>query len=835
MFRRVLIALLTILLVLCIVAAISAPLTVRRSFPMITGEIQLTGLDGPVDIFRDKFGIPHIYATNPEDLFFTQGYVHAQDRFWQMDFWRHLGSGRLSEMFGESQLETDKFLRTLGWARVAQQELAVLDPTSQAILEAYAEGVNAYLADHLGSALSLEYAVLKLINADYQPEPWQPLNSLTWAKVMAWDLGGNMDDEIERATLLKTLTPAQVHEIIPSYPTDMPVIVPGFQVSAQDGASKASAQDYLDLLGLLSPAWEAVKNQVSGLETVAGPTSTGIGSNSWVISGQLTNSGTPILANDPHLGAQMPSIWYEVGLHCAPKGETCPYEVTGVSFAGAPGVIIGHNDHIAWGMTNVGPDVQDLYIEKINPANPDQYEVNGQWVDMQVVKETIQIGGGDPVELTVRYTRHGPIISETYLPEDFTETVGIELPSSYAIALRWTALETGNAFPAIWMFNRAKSWEDFRVAAAELAAPSQNLVYADVDGNIGYQTPGKIPIRASGDGSLPVPGWTDEFEWTGYIPFDEMPNTFNPPGGYVVTANNAVVEPSYPYLIALVWAYGYRAQHIVDMIESAPGPIDLAYVQKMQGDNKDLNAENLVPVLMGIPLGNAHLEASRQLLQGWDYQSQMDSAPAALFAVFWKNLLAATFHDDLPEDTWPKGGDRWFVAIKQLLDQPDSPWWDNHATSTIETRDAIISQAFAAAVEELESALGKDPAKWTWGDLHTLTLENQTLGQSGIAPIEALFNRGPFRTSGGDDIVNATGWDAATSYVVETLPSMRMIVDLGDLNNSLLIHTTGQSGHAYHPHYVDMTDLWRTIQYHPMLWERSQVEDQAEGHLHLAP
>jgi penicillin amidase len=271
------------------------------------------------------------------------------------------------------------------------------------------------------------------------------------------------------------------------------------------------------------------------------------------------------------------------------------------------------------------------------------------------------------------------------------------------------------------------------------------------------------------------------------------------------------------------------------MIESAPGPIDLAYVQRMQGDNKELNAEILLPVLMGIPLGDAHLEAIRQLLQDWDSQNQMDSAPAALFAVFWKNLLAATFHDDLPEDSWPKGGDRWFEAVKQLLDQPDSPWWDNRATSTIETRDAIFSQAFAAAVKELESSLGKDPTQWTWGDLHTLTLENQTLGQSGIAPIEAIFNRGPFRTAGGDDIVNATGWDASASYQIESLPSMRMIVDLGDLNDSLLIHTTGQSGHAYHPHYVDMTDLWRKIQYHPMLWERSQVEDQAEGHLRLVP
>ena len=832
--RYILIGVLGVVLALGIILALLAFVNVRRSFPTVNGEIRPSGLDGPVEVIRDSYGVPHIYAGSQHDLFFAQGYVHAQDRFWQMDFWRHIGSGRLSEMFGESQVDTDRFLRTMGWARIAQQELQVLDQNSLDILQAYAEGVNAYLADHQGSALSLEYAVLKLTNSAYRPEAWEPLHSLTWAKVMAWDLGGNMGSEIERVILMKTLTQEQIEQITPAYPADMPVIVPGFQVSA-GGDGSGSAQDMPAYLADATPALQALGRQLDGLTDLLGHRVAGLGSNNWVLAGERTSSGAPILANDPHLAAQMPAIWYQVGLHCTPKGQACPFEVAGFSFAGAPGVIIGHNDRIAWGMTNVEPDVQDLYIEKVNPANPNQYEVNGQWVDMQLAQETIQVAGGEPVAFTTRYTRHGPVVSETYLPEDFSQQAGIDLPESYVVSLRWTALEPGFTFPSIWKLDIAQDWEQFRAALIDFQAPSQNFVYADVDGNIGYQMPGNIPIRVSGDGSLPVPGWTDKQEWSGYIPFEQLPYAYNPPQGYIVTANNAVVGPDYPFLISTEYDLGYRARRIIEMIENAPGPIDLAYVQQMQGDDKDPIAETLIPVLMQVSLATEEQKQARQLFEGWDYQAHMDSPAAALFEVFWKNLLALTFQDDLPEESWPGGGSRWFVVVEQLIEQPDSPWWDIKTTSPVETRDQVFQEAFISALDELITAQGKNPQRWNWGDLHTLTLENQTLGQSGIAPVEAIFNRGPFRTNGGADIVNATGWDAAASYVVRTVPSMRMIADLGNLANSLAIHTTGQSGHAYHRHYVDMTDRWRDIQYNPMLWEKSQIESQAEGRLRLVP
>ena len=819
-----------------------------QSFPQIDGEIPIAGLDAPVDIYRDSMGIPHIYASTGHDLFFAQGYVHAQDRFWQMDVSRHIGSGRLSEMFGKGQLDNDSFLRTLGWARVAQEELKLLSPEDLAVLQAYSDGVNAYLNDHTSAQLSLEYSILGLLTRGYKPEPWQPLHSITWGKAMAWDLGkSRLTSEVQRAILSKTLTAEQLAELYPPYPNENPYIVNDFTIGVTLPTGTVQLAQAPDVSALLT----AVSEKQKGLDEVLGPGSDNIGSNNWVIGGALTATGKPLLANDMHLDQQIPSIWYEVSLQCRPVSEKCPLEVTGFSFAGVPGIIAGHNQRIAWGFTNVGPDVIDLYIEKINPDNPNQYEVNGKWVDMTLVEESINVAGRDePVKLTVRYTRNGPIASDTYGPlkqqrdddePNFTQKAGIELPASYAMSLRWTALEPNHVFNAIFGINRASNWDEFRRAAADFAAPSQNMVYADVDGNIGYQTPGWIPIRKEGhDGSLPVPGWTDDFQWQGYIPFDELPRTFNPQAGFIATANNAIIGPEYPYLITTDFDRGYRARRITDLIANASAPITIDTIKAIHGDNQDLSADFLIPALLEVDLGNDHLEETRGLLTAWDHQLNMDSAPGALYTSFFYHLLAHTFRDDLPKDYWPNGNARWVLVLKNLVAQPNSPWWDDKTTSdSVEVRDDIMRLAFADAVSELEKHFGSDTAKWNWGDLHTLTLTNSTLGKSGVPPIEALLNRGPFRTSGGNIMVNATGWDASkeapVAYTVVSYPSERAIYDLSDFNNSIAIHTSGESGHAYHPHYVDMTPLWANIQYFPMWWNQESVVEDAEGYLVLKP
>ncbi len=813
-----------------------------KSFPQIDGEIKLTGLDGTVDIYRDQMGIPNIYADSQHDLFFAQGYVHAQDRFWQMDFWRHIGAGRVAEMFN-SQVDTDKVLRTFGWTEIAEQEYDALDPEFKAMVNSYTEGVNAYLKDHDKEALSLEYSILGLLNAGYTIEPWTPSNTLTWGKMLAYDLRGNMDEEIKRAILLKTLTPEQVDELFPAYPADHPVIVNKIGDGTSTSVPTKSIASQIPDENLAT-----LYKNVTLLDEMMGPFDNSVGSNSWVVAGSRTTTGKPLLANDPHLAIQMPSIWYQIGLHCRIKSVECPYEVAGFSMAGVPGVIIGHNDHIAWGFTNVGPDVMDLYIEKINPENPNQYEVNGKWVDFEIRKETIKVAGGDPIQMDVRISRHGPIISEVWGtlkdvgdPEDkefvpFKDKAGIELPAQYAIALKWTAFTISSSFVAPWKVNTAENFEQFREAARTAKVPSQNLVYADIDGNIGYQMPGDIPIRKNGDGTLPVPGWTDDYEWTGYIPFDELPYTYNPVEGYIATANNQVPPRDYPYLISTDFDLGYRANRIVNMIENAPGKIDIAYMQKMQGDNYDGGAQYILPHLLEMKFDASNLNDGLATLKNWDYQASADSSPAAIYEVFWKNLLADTFNDDLPEKYFPNGGDTWFEVTRKIVDEPNSFWWDDKTTADkVETRDDIFAGSFKKAIAELEDTLGKDQSKWMWGGLHTSTFENGTLGKSGIFLIEDLFNRGPFPTSGGKGIVNATSWNSILGYEVTNVPSMRMIVDMSNLNNSVTVHTTGQSGHAYHKHYIDMAELWTGIQYYPMWWDQGSVTTNTEGHLVLTP
>jgi penicillin amidase len=811
---RILLVLLVVVLVVGLIGFGYVFVTVRRSWPRTNGKVQVDGLQAETTVARDSWGVPHVYASNSHDLFFTQGYVHAQDRFWQMEFWRRIGSGRLSEILGESTLEDDRFIRTLGWHRVAAEELARLDAETQAVLEAYAEGVNAYISTHR-RRLGLEFTVLGLSGARFDPEPWTPLNTITWAKVMAWDLGGNREDELLRAQIAARLGTPAVGALMPPYPDDYPVIVSH---------------------PLTGATLEAVPEAAFDLHPLG--TGDDIGSNNWVIAGDRTETGMPLLANDPHLGIQMPSIWYEIGLHCEPVGPDCPYNVVGASFASTPGVIIGHNDHIAWGVTNLGPDVQDHFIERVNPENPNQYEYQGEWLDMEIVREEITIAGEEePVVVNVRITRHGPVINDVAGGTEDEWALGWQ-----PLAFSWTALQPGTLMHSVLLLDRASNWEEFREALSYWDVPSQNFVYADVEGNIGYQAPGRIPIRASGDGSMPVPGWTDEYEWVDYIPFDELPRAFNPPEGYIVTANNAVVGPDYPYFLSMDWSPGYRARRIVELIE-AESSLSLADIQIMQGDNSPVWAQDVLPYLLVLPAtgpgprssDTARLAEALELLRAWDRRAVRDSAGAALFEAFRLHLIDLTFGDELGEQLLGKARGSATEALVDLLADETSPWFDDVTTPEVETRDEILLRALEEAVEELTETLGRGMDRWRWDDLHTATFDNQSLGHCGTKSIEAIFNRGPVPVDGTRATVNNTGYSLESPYGVETVPSYRQIVDLEDLTRSVSMHTTGQSGHPYHPHYDDMIDPWRNIEYHPMLWERTDVEGDAEGVLVLRP
>jgi penicillin G amidase len=400
--------------------------------------------------------------------------------------------------------------------------------------------------------------------------------------------------------------------------------------------------------------------------------------------------------------------------------------------------------------------------------------------------------------------------------------------------LRWTALDPGRTADAIFQLNRASNWSDFRAAAALFEVPAQNLIFADVDGNIGYQSPGKVPIRGNGDGTWPAPGWDPSYDWKGYLPFAELPTVFNPDDGWIVTANQAVVGPRYQNLLTHDWSYGYRSQRIMDMIRArttagASAKVSAEDIRQMQFDNRNGFAPTLVPVIRKVaPPGPLNL------FDNWDFQQSESSAPAALYNAFWRHLLTRTF-DELPADRQPNGGDRWWEVVRPLLDQPNSPWWDDKSTPAVETLNDTFTAAMKDAVAELTARLGDDPAAWRWGDLHTLELTNATFGTSGIAPIEWLFNRGPKGTSGGGAIVNATGWNASKGYEVDAVPSMRMIVDMSNLDASRWVQLTGNSGHAFHPNYDDQFELWRTGQNLPMPWSRSTIKSQSHATLTLTP
>jgi penicillin G amidase len=840
-----------VLLLLVVALTTFGAWTVRRSFPQTSGTIALTGLVGTVDVRRDDRGVPQIYADNPDDLFFAQGYVHAQDRFWEMDVRRHITAGRLSELFGSSQVDTDTFLRVSGWRYVAEQEYALLSAETKRNLTAYAKGVNAYLADHSGAAVSLEYAVLGLQHPGYVIEPWTPVDSIAWLKAMAWDLRGNMQSEIARAVISAKVGVQRTAQLFPPYPFSRhrPIVNVGTVVDGVFSGDAGPSASPLPTVGSRFPALPAAATDaltrtgtgLGALESVLGLWTSELGSNSWAVSGAHTVTGKPLLANDPHLAPMMPSIWYQMGLHCRVVAAACPYDVAGFTFSGLPGVVIGHNAKIGWGFTNLGADVTDLVLEKVDG---DRYLVGADSRPITTRTETIKVAGGSDVAVTVRSTADGPLVSDASTE---LATVGRTAPADgaapprgdgYAVALHWTALTPGRTMDALTDLDVASSWEDFRHAASEFEVPAQNMLFASVDGEIGYQTPGRIPTRAGYDGTYPALGWDPVQRWTGFVPFPALPTLRNPPEGWIVTANNAAIGVSYTYPLTQDWSYGARSQRITDLLTLATAgenKVTADQMRAIQSDTWNENAAFLVPRITKAAVPD-RVSSALALLDGWDYRQPTDSAAAAYFNSFWSHLLLDTFGDEVPHDYLPDAGDRWFTVVRTLWNQPMDPWWDDVSTpGKVETRDDAVARALTEASDELSARLGADPTSWRWGDLHTLLVRNQTLGTSGIAPIEAIFNRGPVQTAGGSSIVDANGWTPSKGYEVDSVPSMRMLLDFSDFDASTWVNLTGASGHAYDRNYADQLDAWQSGQTFPFPFTEPAVLVATRQTLTLTP
>ncbi|MHB9090990.1 MAG: penicillin acylase family protein, partial [Chloroflexota bacterium] len=639
----------------------------RRALPTESGAETVAGLHGTVEVLRDAEGVPHIYAQNDDDLFFAQGYVTAQDRLWQLEFNRRLVWGRLSELVGPQALEADQLFRLFGLGRAAADEELTLDGEARRALLAYGAGVNAYVSNH---PLPLEF---HLLFTGF--EPWRPVDSLAWAKMLAWQLSGNAGSELLRAELVAKFGAKAAAELMPSIPAGVV-------------ARTAPEVDYTTLGGSVRERFERVIGLVR-------PPSDELGSNNWAISGRRTASGRPILANDPHLGVQLPPVWYEV--HLVGGG----YDVAGFSLPGIPGVIIGHNQRIAWAVTNAGPDVQDFFVERRHPEDPSLFLFLGQWEEAKVVREEVRVRGWrDPVRLTIPYTRHGPVLNA-------------DTPEEPPLALQWTALRPSRMGASVLRLNRARNWGEFREALREFDVPSQNFLYADVDGNIGHQVPGLIPIRAKGDGLLPVPGWTGEYEWTGYVPYAELPSRFNPPEGYLATANNRVVDGSYPYLFTYEWAPPFRVERISQWLAES-SDFTAAKAGALQQDVHSLFAAWLVPRVLAVgdrALGgafgpvDARTAAALAVLRAWNGNVAVDSPGASVYAVFYNRLIRNVFGDALGQDLAKRylaGSRAHTLALMGKWEDGqggDHLGFGDTATSGAETRDEVVWRSLSETAE----------------------------------------------------------------------------------------------------------------------------------------
>ena len=764
----------------------------RRPVPRTKGRLTLKGLQSPVEIIRDRWGVPHIYASNLRDLFFTVGYAQAQDRLWQMDFNRRMASGRLSEVLGEATLEVDRLIRRIGFRRAAERDWLAAGEEEKAMMEAFAAGVDAYIER---GRLPLEFTLLR-----YRPEPWHPVDSLTFGRFFSWTLAGNWDSEILRSWTVERFGTEVMAEVEPVYPAGGPLIVP--PGAEAKGAGPDLREDYRQAAEVIGTLGRAM-------------------SNNWAVDGQKSTTGKPLLANDPHLPLAMPSIWWEFHV------DSPDVKAAGVGSPGMPVIIIGHSERIAWGVTAALTDGDDLYVERVNPDNPAQYEYGGKWVDGEVLREKVKVRGrARPAVEEVLITRHGPVVSHAIKGETRT------------LALRTVGLEPWHQMRALLMLMGARSWQEFREALRFWPASTLNFAYADVDGNVGYQLAGLIPIRAKGHGVVPVPGWTGEYEWTGFVPFDELPSAYNPSNHWVASANNKVVDDDYPHFLSAAYADGSRQARIIELLE-AKERLSVDDFKAMQADQLSLPARELTPLILDLMPGDEWGRRALTFLRAWDYVVAADSAAACIFEVFYARLVRRALEEKL--GSWsdffmgrgihplrPNG--MFFYSSASWLKEKmrERPQWFGEKGWR-----EVMEESLASAVAELRKLLGDDVSRWQWGRLHAQRFRHP-LGQGrGLAQ---MFNRGPIPLGGDANTVCAAAYAPYQGYnAISFAVSWRQIIDLGDFNRSLAVLPTGQSGHPGSRHYSDMMEMWRRVEYHPMPWDREEVERQARSRLELAP
>jgi penicillin G amidase len=763
MVRRVLVGFLALLLVL----GGGFYLYLRSALPRTDGRIVLSGPKAEIRIERDADGVPLITARDDEDAAFGLGFVHAQERLFQMELQRRAGAGRLAEIFGPQAVDLDRQMRVLGLHRAAEADFTSLSAEMNRALGAYAAGVNAFLTSRRG-ALPPEFWLL-----GFTPEPWRPADSLVWGKLMAVQLGGNYRSELLRARMARRISAADLAVLYPEYPKDAPTtlaeMIPIYRQLALDGLYQA-------------------------LPAIVGPN---YASNNWVVDGKHSASGKPILANDPHLAFNAPGFWYLARL------KTPQREIAGGTAAGIPLVVIGHNERIAWGFTTTTADVEDLFIEKIDPADPGRYLTPQGSAPFESRHETIVVKGAAPVEITIRETRHGPVLSDA-LPSSPTEP-------GFVVAFAATFTIPGDrTAEAIWDLNRASDWPSFRGALQKFVGPVQNMVYADVDGTIGFIAPGLVPIRRNGQGWLPAPGWTGEYDWTGFVPFSALPTAVNPPSGHFVSANNKIVPDSYPYFLSRDWDLPNRAERIEALLAATPVQTPQTSAA-IEADTLSLMAQHLVPLMTRLVDRKPATVEVIDLLQHWDFHMDAERVEPLLFTAwlreFSHSILFGRF-GEAASDYWDLKP-RVMAAV--LTERPD--WCADPKRSGTESCGTRLAEALETALAQLRRDYGSDMTQWQWGRAHIARFSNPVLSR---IPVLRDWLEVAIPTAGAYDTLNrgpSTIRDDKQPFEQRFGAGLRIITDLASPSDSRMMMTPGQSGNPVSLHFADLLHRWRDFEW----------------------
>lgn len=816
--------------VLLVISSAAGWIWARGSLPLLDGQLALAGLRAPVEILIDASGVPTAYAADQDDAWFAAGVLHARDRLWQMELYRRVTRGRLSEVLGEQTVPIDQRFLTLGLREAADAEWRRATPTVRRLLERYAAGVNAVAMPMTGRQRPLEFQLLGI-----EPTEWTPIDSMAVGRLLAWRLAENHQAELVRGALAAKFGEDVARQLTGRYPADGPTVLGGTTRGVTGSAAPAGSPPS-------TASWDSatafprgeMRAWPSGLEWLHPSASRG-NSNNWVIAGRRTRSGRPILANDPHLQVEFPSVWYE--LHLVAAG----LDVSGVTIPGVPFVVLGHNARIAWGMTNTGADVQDLYIERVD-LDRKRVLSRGEWVPVEVTPVEIPVRRGASRVFEIWKTRHGPIFADVGLdwtaPPAWLSPEGRPTGEQRAYALRWDA--SGDLAISFEAINRATDWSSFVSAVATFAVPSMNIVYADVDGNIGYAMSGRLPRRSSGDGTLPIDGGNGSGEWTGTIEADSLPRFFNPMSGFIASANNEI-DRTFDGLITRDWMAPYRATRLLDRL-SQDESSDMEAMAALQTDRRSLAADHILAGLeSAITAAKSGATDAAALvvlerLANWD--RIVDARPVvSLYQAFEDALWRRTFIDDLAGPLflafYEWAGAERYAGLHAVIDDSRSPWFDDLATvDRRETRDDIFLLAARDAEERLQGEWGRESRRG-WDVVHSMRFEHP-LG--GVAfPFAWLFNRGPVPITGDGTTVMRVSWNRLRPFQAWEYPSWRQILDVGDWDRSLVAHPSGQSGHPLSPHYFDQNAAWRDGRYRPQLFTRRAVSAAAAHRLLLVP